>query len=92
MWSYFSHPNLLPFYGIYQVIERLGCVGLVSPWMENGNVNEYLQANPGAPRLPLVRIFSYKCQSAIRRPTINRFVISSQASNIYTCDLLFMVT
>lgn len=56
IWSAFNHPNLLPFYGIYRVSERLGCVGLVSPWMENGNINEYLQANPGAPRLPLVRM------------------------------------
>lgn len=56
MWSHLNHPNLLPFYGIYQVDERLGCVCLVSPWMQNGNINEYLKAHTEAPRLPLVRI------------------------------------
>ncbi len=55
MWSRLSHPNVLPFYGIYKVDERLGSVCLVSPWMESGNVNEYLKEQPEAPRLPLVR-------------------------------------
>ncbi|KAJ3558631.1 hypothetical protein NP233_g11470 [Leucocoprinus birnbaumii] len=55
LWSYLDHPNLLPFYGIYHMPEhRFGSVGLVSPWMSNGNMKDYLVANSGAPRLPLV--------------------------------------
>ncbi len=55
LWSQLSHPNLLPFYGIYYLDGRSGGIALVSPWMRNGNVIEYLKANPEAPRLPLVR-------------------------------------
>jgi serine/threonine protein kinase len=42
-WRQLSHPNLLPFYGIYfleDTLETRFC--LVSPWMENGNVVEFL--------------------------------------------------
>ncbi len=54
MWSHLSHPNLLPFYGIYHPHERLGSVCLVSPWMQNGNINDYLKVHPDVPRLHLV--------------------------------------
>ncbi|KAJ7235048.1 kinase-like domain-containing protein [Mycena rebaudengoi] len=40
IWRQLSHPNLLPFFGLYYWDERL-C--LVSPWMENGNVLEFLR-------------------------------------------------
>ncbi|KAJ7267286.1 kinase-like domain-containing protein [Mycena rebaudengoi] len=40
IWRQLSHPNLLPFFGLYYWDERL-C--LVSPWMENGNILEFLR-------------------------------------------------
>ncbi|KAJ6598279.1 kinase-like domain-containing protein [Mycena vulgaris] len=40
IWRQLSHPNLLPFFGLYYLENRL-C--LVAPWMENGNVFEYLR-------------------------------------------------
>ncbi|KAJ6598277.1 kinase-like domain-containing protein [Mycena vulgaris] len=40
IWRQLSHPNLLPFFGLYYLENRL-C--LVAPWMENGNVLEYLK-------------------------------------------------
>ncbi|KAJ7235054.1 kinase-like domain-containing protein [Mycena rebaudengoi] len=40
IWRQLSHPNLLPFFGLYYWDERL-C--LVSPWMENGNVLQFLK-------------------------------------------------
>ncbi|KAJ7875245.1 kinase-like domain-containing protein, partial [Mycena leptocephala] len=40
IWRQLSHPNLLPFFGLYYLGTRL-C--LVSPWMENGNILEYLK-------------------------------------------------
>ncbi|KAJ7819527.1 kinase-like domain-containing protein, partial [Mycena leptocephala] len=40
IWRQLSHPNLLPFLGIYHV-EGRPC--LVSPWMENGNVMQFLK-------------------------------------------------
>ncbi|KAJ3572232.1 hypothetical protein NP233_g3214 [Leucocoprinus birnbaumii] len=56
LWSQLDHPNVLPFYGIYPMKhDPLGRVCLVSPWMSNGNVMEYLRDNPEAPRLYLVQ-------------------------------------
>jgi serine/threonine protein kinase len=42
IWRQLYHPNLLPFFGLYYLDSRL-C--LVSPWMENGNLVDFLQ-NP----------------------------------------------
>jgi Protein tyrosine and serine/threonine kinase len=42
-WQQLSHPNILPFYGIHfleEPLETRFC--LVSPWMEHGNVVEFL--------------------------------------------------
>jgi hypothetical protein len=42
-WQQLSHPNILPFYGIYfleDTLETRFC--FVSPWMEHGNVVEFL--------------------------------------------------
>ncbi|KAG6907327.1 hypothetical protein DXG01_009409 [Tephrocybe rancida] len=40
LWSQFSHPNLLPFYGLHEF--RSGHVSLVSPWAENGTLQDFL--------------------------------------------------
>ncbi|KAJ7126310.1 kinase-like domain-containing protein, partial [Mycena epipterygia] len=40
IWRQLSHPNLLPFFGLYYLESRL-C--LVSPWMENGHLLEFLR-------------------------------------------------
>ncbi|KAJ7983214.1 kinase-like domain-containing protein [Mycena polygramma] len=39
IWRQLSHPNLLPFFGLYYHDGRL-C--LVSPWMENGDIRTFL--------------------------------------------------
>ncbi|KAJ7718711.1 kinase-like domain-containing protein [Mycena metata] len=39
IWGQLCHPNLLPFFGLYKMEDRL-C--LVSPWMANGNIMQYL--------------------------------------------------
>ncbi|KAJ7088699.1 hypothetical protein C8R44DRAFT_443990 [Mycena epipterygia] len=39
IWRQICHPNLLPFCGLYYLDDRL-C--LVSPWMENGNILQFL--------------------------------------------------
>ncbi|KAJ7697963.1 kinase-like domain-containing protein [Mycena olivaceomarginata] len=43
IWRQLSHTNLLPFFGLYYMEGRL-C--LISPWMENGNIMEFLRKNP----------------------------------------------
>ncbi|KAF7343343.1 Protein kinase domain-containing protein [Mycena venus] len=40
IWRQLCHPNLLPFFGLYHLDNRL-C--LISPWMENGNVMDFLE-------------------------------------------------
>ncbi|KAJ7829109.1 kinase-like domain-containing protein [Mycena leptocephala] len=51
IWRQLCHPNLLPFFGLYYLDNRL-C--LVSPWMENGNVSEFLRREPNASCLSLM--------------------------------------
>ncbi|KAJ7267307.1 kinase-like domain-containing protein, partial [Mycena rebaudengoi] len=45
IWRQLSHPNLLPFFGLYYWDKRL-C--LVSPWMKNGNILEFLRKTPAS--------------------------------------------
>ncbi|KAK7466334.1 Rho guanine nucleotide exchange factor [Stygiomarasmius scandens] len=42
LWRQLNHPNVLPFYGLYFLDDRKHRLCLVSPWMENGNVKQYL--------------------------------------------------
>ncbi|KAJ7093746.1 kinase-like domain-containing protein [Mycena epipterygia] len=53
IWRQLCHPNVLPFFGLYYLGERL-C--LVSPWMENGHVMKFLtNKNPtNTDRLSLI--------------------------------------
>ncbi|KAJ7819723.1 kinase-like domain-containing protein, partial [Mycena olivaceomarginata] len=53
IWRQLWHPNVLPFFGVYYLDNRL-C--LVSPWMENGHIMKFLAAkNPtNAERLSLI--------------------------------------
>ncbi|KAJ7883476.1 kinase-like domain-containing protein [Mycena olivaceomarginata] len=53
IWRQLCHPNVLPFFGIYYLDKRL-C--LVSPWMECGNVMQFLTAHKptDAERLSLI--------------------------------------
>ncbi|KAJ7586407.1 kinase-like domain-containing protein [Mycena floridula] len=47
IWSQLSHPNVLPLYGIYYLNDRetfRACI--VSPWMENGNLLQFLNEAP----------------------------------------------
>ncbi|KAF9443484.1 kinase-like protein [Macrolepiota fuliginosa MF-IS2] len=53
LWSGFRHPNITPFYGVYY-FESRERICLVSPWMDNGNLNTYLMRNPAVPRIPLI--------------------------------------
>ncbi|KAK6966795.1 kinase domain-containing protein [Favolaschia claudopus] len=48
IWRQLCHPNVLPFFGLYYIEQRL-C--LISPWMENGHIMEFLKVNsPDLPR------------------------------------------
>jgi serine/threonine protein kinase len=45
LWSQLKHVNVLPFYGIYKLQDSHERICLVSPWMENGTLREYLSNN-----------------------------------------------
>ncbi|KAK1225235.1 hypothetical protein PQX77_011836 [Marasmius sp. AFHP31] len=47
IWRNLNHPNILPFTGMYSFNEAQGQLCLVSPWMENGNLLQFLSDNPG---------------------------------------------
>ncbi|KAF9443098.1 kinase-like protein [Macrolepiota fuliginosa MF-IS2] len=49
------HPNVLPFYGVDRWGESPGGICLVSPWMEGGNLCDYLHSHASADRLLLIR-------------------------------------
>ena len=60
VWQQLSHPNILPLYGVYHLGGNKSRVCLVSPWMENGNIVQYLKQAPDTYRYPLVRQSSIK--------------------------------
>lgn len=46
LWQQLSHPNILPFYGIYRLDNSSPNLCLTSPWMENGNAVDFLKRYP----------------------------------------------
>ena len=53
MWKRLNHPNVLPNLGAGPDIAEL-CV--VSPWMSEGHLLQYLRKYPGADRVMIVRV------------------------------------
>ncbi|RDB18110.1 Serine/threonine-protein kinase HT1 [Hypsizygus marmoreus] len=54
-----SHPNVLPFLGLSHSNCELPSPAIVSPWMKNGNIDQYMARNPDANRLALVIGIAY---------------------------------
>ncbi|KDN33452.1 hypothetical protein RSAG8_13458, partial [Rhizoctonia solani AG-8 WAC10335] len=52
-WSRMKHKNIHQLMGV--IIFKDGYLGMVSEWMENGDLHKYLLKNPGADRYQLVR-------------------------------------
>jgi hypothetical protein len=50
-WKYLPHPSIVPFIG---VTTEFCPFCLISPWMSNGDINQYLRDNPSTKRLVLV--------------------------------------
>jgi len=51
MWKRISHPNIVPLLGVSDTPAPL-CI--VSEWMPNGNVRDFVGMNPDTSRLQLV--------------------------------------
>ncbi|KAL0569149.1 Rho guanine nucleotide exchange factor [Marasmius crinis-equi] len=45
LWRQMKHPNVLPFLGVYK-LEHDRQLCLISPWMEHGNLVQYLKTTP----------------------------------------------
>jgi len=45
IWRQLSHPNILPFCGVFHLDDKTRRVCLVAPWLQNGNVVQFLQQN-----------------------------------------------
>ncbi|KAG6905439.1 hypothetical protein DXG01_002699 [Tephrocybe rancida] len=54
IWRQLRHVNVLPFLCLHHVDNSERRIGLVSPWMENGNVKEFLQHVLDVDRISLV--------------------------------------
>ncbi|KAF9263004.1 kinase-like protein [Marasmius fiardii PR-910] len=46
VWKQLKHPNLLPFLGIFYLDDSRQRLCLVSPWMDHGNLVQFLKATP----------------------------------------------
>ena len=51
IWRNLRHPNILRLIGVTMTKTQFA---MVSDWMENGNINEFVKANPDTNRLELV--------------------------------------
>lgn len=52
MWKFLQHPNILPLTGVTMSETRFE---MVSEWMKNGNISEFIRKHPKADRIKLVR-------------------------------------
>ena len=55
-WKALDHPNVLPLLGVTMGNNHFA---MVSEWMVNGNINEYIRTNRDANRFELVWSHSY---------------------------------
>lgn len=54
-WRQLSHPNVLPFYGVFHLDKNPPRLCLAAPWLENGNVVHYLaERAPNTNCIPLI--------------------------------------
>ena len=54
-WRYLNHANILPLLGVTLAEGRFA---MVSEWMENGNINDFIESNPKVNRTELVSLIS----------------------------------
>ena len=54
LWRKLAHPNILPFFGIHRMNEGLA---LMSPYMEGGPANTYIQDNPNVNQVIMKTVF-----------------------------------
>ena len=65
-WNALRHPNVLPLLGVTMGDSEFA---MVSEWMTNGNINEFVKAHRDANRFELVRAFSCRPQLPLIAPS-----------------------
>ena len=56
-WKALNHPNVLSLLGVTMDKDRFV---MVSEWMTNGNINQFIKAHGDANRIQLVGFYSYR--------------------------------
>jgi hypothetical protein len=62
LWQRLKHKNILPLYGLVSDLCGPGTFGMVSPWITNGNLTQYLLGSPSLSfpaRLRIVGLFTF---------------------------------
>ncbi|KAJ3563209.1 hypothetical protein NP233_g9086 [Leucocoprinus birnbaumii] len=54
LWTHLCHRNILPIYGVFLPPDAPQRICIVSPWMENGDLNQYLHTHPDADKTSLI--------------------------------------
>lgn len=62
-WRQLSHPNVLAFHGVWHPNNNRSRVSLISPWMENGNLVQYLKRTSSPDHVGLVCELNDICNS-----------------------------
>jgi len=57
-WKALQHPNVLPLLGVIMTKTKFA---MVSEWMSNGNINEFVAVQQNANRFELVGYYSRSC-------------------------------
>ncbi|KAF5355927.1 hypothetical protein D9756_004143 [Leucocoprinus leucothites] len=52
--AHLTHPNILPFYGVYLSDPEIPRICIVAKWMDKGDLNYFLDKFPDTPRMPLL--------------------------------------
>jgi hypothetical protein len=87
MWKFLRHPNIVPFIGVSPMFP----ICLVSEWMPNGDISQYLKAHNSADRVSFV-IHRVPCRLYDSCLARDRSTISSTASNTCTRSTSFTET
>ena len=64
-WNALHHPNVLQLLGVTMADSQFA---MVSEWMENGNINEFVKAHRDANRFELVKSYSCRQQQPLIIP------------------------
>ena len=64
-WKHLRHPNILPLIGVTVSNQRFA---MVSAWMENGNIKEFVGKDQHANRIELVRVFTLDLSWSLTDP------------------------